>query len=151
MHLLLGVFSKRRSPNRRERLTPFCTLVPTPTTVVSTVVTAVISTIVTAAMVTAASTITTLTVPSIRSAASTTEAMAAPAVTVAPAAPGSDTYENAVIEVTRAIEAHRRTCIGFVVIVAIITHWRVAKFDANAKARSDYNAYLRCCSTDEHR
>jgi hypothetical protein len=47
------------------------------------------------------------------------EAMATPAMVIAPVPPGADAQEDAVIEVTGAVEAHRCTAVGCVVVVAV--------------------------------
>jgi hypothetical protein len=45
--------------------------------------------------------------------------MVTPAMVIAPVPPGADAQEDAVIEVARAVEAHRCTAVGCVVVVAV--------------------------------
>lgn len=47
------------------------------------------------------------------------EAMATPAMVITPVPPGADSQEDVVVEVARAVEAHRCTGVGCVVVVAV--------------------------------
>jgi hypothetical protein len=64
--------------------------------------------------------------------ATISEAMAAPAVAIAPAGPGTNTQEDAVVEVPRPVIAIGRAAIGRIFVIAILASRRRAA-DVDAK------------------
>jgi len=63
------------------------------------------------------------------------KAMSAPAVIIAPACPRPHSEEDAVVEVSRPVEAHRRAGVWRIVVIAIRAH----------RLDSDADRYLRVC------
>jgi hypothetical protein len=60
--------------------------------------------------------------------------MCAPAVAVAPTCPRSHAQEDAVIEISRPVEAHGGTLVRSVVVVAVGTNWLNAHAYINLRA-----------------
>jgi hypothetical protein len=61
------------------------------------------------------------------------EAMLTPAVPIAPAGPWAHAQENAVVEVARPIESHRRAFIRRIVVIPVRTHRLCAYIDVDLR------------------
>jgi hypothetical protein len=68
----------------------------------------------------------------VASATTISEAMAAPAVAIAPAGPGANAQEDAVVEVPRPVIAIGRAAIGRIFVIAILANrGRTAEADTD--------------------
>jgi hypothetical protein len=84
----------------------------------------------------------------IPSATFTIEAMPAPAVAVAPARPGTHAQKDAVVEVSRPIEAHGRAFVRRIIVVAVGADGLHADIDHDlcVRRRRQGQACKQCCS-----
>jgi hypothetical protein len=75
-------------------------------------------------------------------AAFTFKAMSTPTMLVSPVSPGTDAKKHTVVEIALTIEAVRSTFVRFVIIVAILTHWRLVDDNNGTSPRppTDVNA-----------
>ena len=87
----------------------------------------------------------------ITAAAAVTKPVSAPAVAIAPTGPRAHAQEDAVVKVSWPIEAHGRTGVGRIVVIAVLAN-RLntnSNYELRLCGRRHGQAREQCCSTEE--